>query len=167
MEYAPLIVTLQLHPMHQPFFNALRKAHYPAHANYLDAHLTLFHHLPSDEPLIAEILTARCRREPITLEVNGVHRFDNGTAYTLVSDTLQAFHQSLQEQWKAWLIWRDQQPLWPHITIQNKVTAFKAQQLHEKLEAAFHPFEVVATGISTWLYLNGPWEQVAYFPFHP
>ncbi|PSL45622.1 2'-5' RNA ligase superfamily protein [Chitinophaga niastensis] len=165
MDHAPLIVTLELHPMHQPFFNGLRKAHFPAHANYLDAHITLFHHLPSNEPCIYETLTVLSKQTPFTLKVNGLHRFENGVAYTLASDILQTLHQSMQEKWKAWLVWRDQQPLWPHITIQNKVTAFKSQQLHEKLGAAFVPFEVAAVGITTWLYLNGPWERVAYFPF--
>ena len=54
-EYSPLILTLQLDAQAFAFFNFLRQKHFPAKINYLDAHLTLFHHLPPD-PAVTEVL---------------------------------------------------------------------------------------------------------------
>jgi len=48
-EHDPLILTLNFNNEVQQFFNALRKQHFPPVINYLDAHLTLFHHLPPPE----------------------------------------------------------------------------------------------------------------------
>ena len=48
----PVIITLQLEADAAAFFTTQRKAYFPAHINYLDAHLTLFHALPPEEPLI-------------------------------------------------------------------------------------------------------------------
>ncbi|SFE43940.1 2'-5' RNA ligase superfamily protein [Chitinophaga sp. CF118] len=160
-----LIATLHLHPEHQLFFDKLRDAHFPAHANYLQAHITLFHHLPSNEPLIREQLLKFSKHQPISLLVQDISCFRNGVAYSLVSEELQQLHLTMQEAFMPWLKKRDQQKLWPHITIQNKVTAFKAQMLFEKLKEDFTQFEIKATGINTWLYLKGPWKLMDTLPF--
>lgn len=160
-----LIVTLQLHPDHQQFFDVLRDTHFPAHANYLKAHITLFHHLPSHEPFIREQLEIFAQRPPITLQVNDIRHLGFGVAYSLLSEELQELHTSMQEKFTPWLKRKDQLKLWPHITIQNKATAFKALQLFEKLKADFTPFTIKATGIHTWLYLKGPWKSKDIFPF--
>jgi hypothetical protein len=165
LNHPPLIVTLRLQPQHQQFFNELRKAHFPAHVNYLDAHITLFHHLPSGAPFIHEQLAAFARHTPIKLFVNEIRYLGNGVAYSIESEELLQFHQKMQHTFAAWLNTKDQQILWPHITIQNKATAFKAQQLFEKLSEDFTPFDITATGINTWLYLKGPWKAVETFPF--
>lgn len=165
MNHPPLIVTLRLLPEHQQFFNQLRKMHFPAHANYLQAHVTLFHHLPSSGPFIREQLIQFAKHPPISLLVNEIRHLGNGVAYSIESEELQQLHQSMQHTFTPWLNTKDQQRLWPHITIQNKATAFKAQQLFEQLNEDFTPFEITATGINTWLYLKGPWKAVETFPF--
>ena len=165
MKYPPLIVTLRLQQEQQQFFNELRKTNFPAHANHLDAHITLFHHLPSNAPLIHEQLAAFARHAPIRLLINEIRHLGNGVAFSIESEELQQLHQDMQQTFTAWLNTKDQQRLWPHITIQNKATAFKAQQLFEKLSENFTPFEITATGINTWLYLKGPWKAVETFPF--
>jgi 2'-5' RNA ligase len=165
MNHPPLIITLRLLPEQQQFFNELRKTHFPAHANYLDAHITLFHHLPSDGPFIHEQLKEFARHPNIKLLINKICYLGNGVAYSIESAALQQLHQKMQHTFMPWLNTKDQQPLWPHITIQNKATAFKAQQLFEKLKTDFTPFEITATGINTWLYLKGPWKAVETLPF--
>ena len=40
------IITAKLDEKSQQLLNTLRKEHFPAHLNYLDAHLTLFHQFP-------------------------------------------------------------------------------------------------------------------------
>ena len=157
---APLIISLQLLPEEQAFFNALRAEHFPAHANYLDAHITLFHRLPAKEPLIRETLLQLARRPAMPITVTGVLSAGNWVAYTLESAELQQLHQSMQAAFNQWLIRQDRQPLRPHITIQNKVTAYKAQLLQQRLQAAFTPFQLHATGFCTWQYLKGPWKKV-------
>jgi hypothetical protein len=165
MNPPPLIVTLGLQHDQQQFFNELRKKHFPAHVNYLDAHITLFHHLPSHGPFIHEQLAAFASHAPIRLFVNEIRHLGKGVAYSIESEELQQLHRDMQHTFAIWLNTKDQQPLWPHITIQNKATAFKAQQLFEKLSENFIPFEITATGIHTWLYLKGPWKAVETFPF--
>lgn len=163
---APLIVTLQLEEQHQQFFNLLRKEYFPAHANYIDAHITLFHNLPSTESSIKEKLKYFANHTEINLLVSGIRNIGNGVVYTIESEELQQMHRSMQKAFKPWLIRKDRQRLCPHITIQNKVTAYKAQVLQQKLAASFTPFEIKATGISTWLYLKGPWKAVENFTFN-
>lgn len=161
----PLILTLVLETTWQEWFTALRRAHFPRHRNYLDAHLTLFHHLPPGNAAIDSALVATADREPLLLEAVGVHNMGNGVAFAMASSVLDTLHRSLQQHFDPWLIPQDRQRLWPHITIQNKVTAFKAQTLHRQLSGGFTPFTVPATGLQTWYYRGGPWEPAALYPF--
>jgi hypothetical protein len=162
----PLIITLEMDAVHKEMFNALRKTHFPVHSNYLDAHLTLFHHLPSGENIIEETLNTFSDREQLKLEVNAVKSIGNGVIFTVASEELQILHQSLQQIFMPWLKRQDQQILRPHITIQNKVTEFKATRLLEELQSTFTPFTITATGFSTWHYLGGPWRPAGFFPFN-
>ncbi len=161
-----LIVTLQIEEVYQVHFNTLRQLYFPAHANYLDAHITLFHHLPMGESAIIEGLMGAAARGPIILNVAGIVNFGKGVAYRLVSDDLQMLHQQLQKVFDPWLIKQDRQPLRPHITVQNKVTAYKAEQLHQLLLQDFTPFDIQVTGLQTWRYLHGPWKALETFSFH-
>jgi hypothetical protein len=43
---APIIITADMGKTDQAWANGLRRAHFPAERNYVDAHITLFHHLP-------------------------------------------------------------------------------------------------------------------------
>lgn len=160
-----LVITLQMEEVYQIHFNALRQLYFPAHANYLDAHITLFHHLPAGEPAITAALRGAAERGPLIINVAGIVNFGKGVAYRLVSNELQLLHQQLQQTFDPWLIKRDRQVLRPHITVQNKVTSYKAQQLHQTLLQDFAPFELQATGIQTWRYLHGPWKALETFLF--
>ncbi len=160
-----MIVTLSLEASAQAYFNGLRQKYFPAHSNFLDAHLTLFHKLPSDEPAIVNVLQELQPQGSLWLDVDEVICFGAGVAFSLSSERLLQLHRDMQHALDPWLIRQDRQALRPHITIQNKVTAFKAQQLAASLSVAFKPFKVRATGWSTWLYLGGPWKPLASYPF--
>ncbi|MEO6669386.1 MAG: 2'-5' RNA ligase family protein [Ferruginibacter sp.] len=162
---APLIITLKLDDETQFFFNRLRQEHFPKHVNYLEAHCTLFHKLPASEPIIRNTLAALSQRPAFSMKVAAVKNIGNGVVYTIESGELGALHKSLQESFAAWLTNQDRQTLNPHITIQNKVTAFKALTLYEQLKESFVQFDIKAVGISTFLYLNGPWQHVEDFTF--
>ena len=49
MDAAPLILSAVLDAPVQQRLDALRRAHFPPERNHLDAHVTLFHHLPGAE----------------------------------------------------------------------------------------------------------------------
>ena len=65
----------------------------------------------------------------------------------------------MQHTLAPYLIRNDRKILTPHITIQNKVTAYKAYKTHALLLADFKPFVVQAIGYISWYYAKGYWEM--------
>lgn len=166
MPDAPLILTLTLDAGNQQFFNTLRRRHFPPERNYLDAHLTLFHHLPYNEPqIIDDIKIAVNTCNALLLKVTEIKSIGNGVAYKLECTKLQQLHKHLQLKWEQWLIPQDRQKLWPHITVQNKVDAAQAMLLKAELEQTFKPFEATGVGLSLFEYQGGPWKYINHFPF--
>ncbi|RYU82827.1 2'-5' RNA ligase family protein [Hymenobacter persicinus] len=166
-QFPPLILTLALDAQASAFFNAQRQAYFPPERNYLQAHLTLFHHLPGQRQAeIATQLQERCRTlAPMPLQVTGVQFLGQGVAYRLDSAAVDALHRELQALWQADLTPQDQQRRRPHVTVQNKVRPEVARALHAQLTAEFVPFEAVGTGLQLWAYRGGPWEALATFAF--
>ena len=162
---ATLILTLTLDAASQNYFTSLRNKYYPKYCNYIEAHLTLFHRLPPDEILIEETLQLLTKRNQFNLEVTGIQNTRKGNAFIIASDELQKMHKELQHTFDKYLISKDRQLLSPHITVQNKVTAFKAKTTTEILNATFTPFSVKAVGIDLWLYLKGSWQKKNTFLF--
>jgi 2'-5' RNA ligase len=164
---APLILTLALDAASQAHFNELRQQHFPPERNYLQAHVTLFHHLPSEEQpaIAAELQRLVLGQSALPLRVTGLRFLGRGVAYDLENPQLQQLHRHLQTTWAAWLTPQDQQRLKPHITVQNKVDPAAARALHQELTAQFVPFAATGTGLHLWAYRNGPWEELQEFPF--
>ena len=161
----PLIVTLQIDQAAFNFFNDLRKKHFPPAINYLDAHLTLFHHLP-DNPEVPKLLAALAEKQnTFILDVPEVIKLGRGVAYKLKSEALMHLHTYLKHQWQQWLTPQDKQGFRPHITVQNKVDPVVANTLFLKLQASFIPFQVTGTGFSLWEYHGGPWKKRQDFAF--
>ncbi len=150
----------------QAFFTAQRQKYFPKHVNYLTSHITLFHHLPSGEAHIREVLQSLVKEQSkFSCEVLGLKNIGNGVAYVLDAPPVMVIQKQLQYEFKPYLISQDRHKIWPHITIQNKVTAFKAQQTFKELQQTFTPSSVEITGLTTWLYLGGPWQHVDDFLF--
>lgn len=161
----PLILTLSLDGASASFFNTLREAHFPQERNYLKAHLTLFHHLPATEPMIHETLLEVSKEQPpFSLQVAAVVSIGRGVAYKIDCPSLIAFHKRLQQAWDAWLIPQDQQKLWPHITVQNKVSPEIAKTTLAQLQEDFIPFTASGNRLSLWRYEGGPWRFLQDFP---
>lgn len=157
----PVILTLKISPEAAAYFTELRKINFPAERNYLDAHLTLFHHLPGNEDAIFNAVKTVCEKQkPLVLKVTEVVSIGAGVAFKLESAELKQLHKNLQQQWQLWLTPQDKQALWPHITIQNKVDRQTAVQLQQELSATFTPFEIEGEGLTLWEYLNGPWQKI-------
>ena len=165
---APLILTCLINPEAADFFNSLRKEHFPPERNYLDAHLTLFHHLPPNEPSILSTIREMCNHYPvINLEITEVASTGRGVAYRVDSPALKQLHHTLQQRWKEWLIPQDKQGFRPHITVQNKVAPETARMLQQELAGTFTPFQATALGLQVWEYLGGPWRSVETCFFAP
>lgn len=163
----PLVLTLTLDAEAAAFFNQLRQQHFPPERNHLEAHLTLFHQLPGGEAdrLVSDLKRVSPQYRPLPLAVKEVRLLGRGVAFRLESPLLQQLYRQLQKQWRPYLTAQDQQKLWPHVTVQNKVPADEAKRLHEQLSKDFAPFEVVGTGLHLWEYRGGPWESVQRFGF--
>ena len=162
----PLIVTLELDDVSFSFFNTLRKKHFPAAINFIDAHLTLFHHLPANEPSIYDDLKAWSGEQTLLdLPVTEIKSIGKGVAYKVESLALLSLHKAMQQQWKAWLTPQDGQKLWPHVTVQNKVSAAEARSTLALLQETFQPFAACGLGFRLWSYEGGPWKFLDSFPF--
>jgi hypothetical protein len=163
---SPLIITLRLNEEAFNFFNALRQKFFPPERNFLSAHLTLFHHLPPNEVAIAEELQILSQQQPtLVLSVTDVVSIGKGVAYKIDCPPLVQLHKRMQEKWQHWLIPQDKQKLWPHVTVQNKVTAQVAKETLSELKASFQPFTATGIAFDLWQYEGGPWTFLKSHPF--
>ncbi len=161
-----IIITLKIDNASQLFFDSQRKLYFPAYANFTCAHLTMFHKLPSNEILIKAALQQLSSIDTFEMQVTNIKNIGNFIAYEISSPTLQAIHQKLQIAFTHWLLLKDRQPLWPHITIQNKATDYKAMKTHQKLMETFAPFPIQAIGFTSWFYTKNKWEKEADYFFN-
>jgi 2'-5' RNA ligase superfamily len=162
-----LIITLKIDDTSQTFFNEKRKQHYPAYANFVDAHITLFHKLPSDKEIVCDRLKQLSNTNIFDMQVVGIKNIENFVAYDITSPTLQNMHTEMQITFANMLNEKDREILWPHITIHNKATAYKAFKTHEKLLEDFVPFSISAIGFTTWLYAKKQWVKKEDYLFKP
>ena len=155
----PLVVTLKIDEHSQLFFNEKRTMFFPAHANYVDAHITLFHKLPSINLDIEIGMTQFAQHKKFDLLISDIILFETSVSYAIESPQLLHLHAEMQSKFDPYLILNDRKILKPHITIQNKVTTYKAQKTHVLLLKDFNPFVVKAIGFTSWYYLKGYWDK--------
>jgi hypothetical protein len=166
-EPPPLILTAVLDAPAQQRLDALRRAHFPPERNHLDAHVTLFHHLPgAEEAAVAREVAETTRSEPPPpVEITGVRSLGRGVAVVLASARLAELRGGFAKTWAPWLTSQDRTKRDLHVTVQNKVTPEAARALHAELAAGFTPERTCAVALALWRYRGGPWEPVARFPF--
>jgi len=111
------------------------------------------------------VLKEISNRPVIHMEIAAIKSMGTGVAFEVRSAELMQLHKTLQQKFSPWLITQDRKKLWPHITVQNKVTAFKASQTLALLQKNFEPSPVQGVGIATWLYKDGPWEKLEIYQF--
>jgi hypothetical protein len=163
----PLILTAVLDDAVQQRLDALRRTHFPPERNHLDAHVTLFHHLPGAErEAVADAVAAAVRAPAPAVELTGVRSLGRGVAVVLASPELAALRADLARRWDGWLTAQDRGKRGDlHVTVQNKVTPEAARALHRRLAASFAPERTRAVALALWRYAGGPWEPVARFAF--
>jgi hypothetical protein len=162
-----MILTARIADEHLAFFRDLRRAHFPAARNYLDAHLTVFHNI-SDRHLaeMIEVLGAVAELQPSALAtVVGVRHLGRGVAFEIECMELGEIRSGLRRRFEPWLIPQDLQGWRPHITVQNGVAKEQADGLHAELTASFEARTLLITGLDLWHYRGGPWQAEASFAF--
>lgn len=164
---APIIITAEMGKTDHAWATGLRRAHYPPERNQLDAHITLFHHLPpGDLPEIKSRLAAVASECPPPMAwLSDVMLLGKGVAFRIDSAELLAIRDELAHDFSGLLIPQDQARPRLHITVQNKVDPPVAKALHAKLTATFHPRPLAISGLAAHYYRGGPWENIARWSF--
>lgn len=146
--------------------NGLRRAYFPPERNVLDAHITLFHHLP---PSCLGELRQEVRRlaqePPPPARCERLFSLGRGVAILVVSDGLARLRAGLAERFASLLTPQDMAVPRLHITIQNKVDAATARATLAALDPSFRSRPLKLTGIALWHYRGGPWELIERQPF--
>lgn len=164
---APIIITAEMGKTDQAWANGLRAKHFPPDRNFLDAHITLFHHLPPGH--LAEIksrlaaLTSEC--PPPVAHLTEVMMLGRGVAYRVDSPELLSIRDELTQEFHGLLTPQDQPRPRLHITVQNKVEPATAKALHAELSAAFTPRPLAISSLAAHYYRGGPWEHIATWSF--
>ena len=162
----PLILSAVLHEPVQRRLDDLRRDHFPADRNHLDAHVTLFHHLPGPHlDAVTEAVAAAARAPAPAVDVTGVRSLGRGVAVTLSSPELAALRAELARTWAPWLTPQDRTKRDLHVTVQNKVEPAAARALLASLSATVVPERTRAVALALWRYAGGPWEPVVRFAF--
>ncbi|MGB0176069.1 MAG: 2'-5' RNA ligase family protein [Owenweeksia sp.] len=166
MDKRPIIISLSINHEAQTFFDRLREMYFPPERNFLKAHLTLFHALPGEKlaDIVNELESVAAETRTFELSAQGWKVMGKGVALVLERSQLRDIHQKLQVKWQKHLTAQDAQGLWPHITIQNKVSPQEAQFTYEKVRDMWPP-PVMATGFKLYYYDGGPWEFAGLYPF--
>jgi len=160
---APIIVTALFERNDQAWFDAQRRQYFPPERNQLDAHLTMFHHLP---PSVLDELKHRLAEETRgerapDASVGGLIPLGRGVAYRVDSPGLKQVRGRLAEAFATLLTPQDAGGWRPHVTIQNKATPVAAKVLLSQLQRDFRARPVEVTGYATWYYRSGPWELLS------
>ena len=161
-----LIVTTELGSEDLAWLDRLRRAHYPTERNQLPAHLTIFHALPpSAERELRSLLKHMASEGPPRAQIEGVMDLGRGVAFRVVSPDLDRIRDELAASLHGLLSAQDSGGWRPHITIQNKVAPKVARALLAALEHDFCPRPLAIHGLGLHRYVDGPWENIAAFPF--
>lgn len=164
---APFIVTAQLPPGILAWADGLRREHYPAHRNKLQAHVTLFHSFaPSLREELRNVL-ARMAGEyaPPNARVDGVMPLGGGTALFIESSGMLEIRERIAEHFHGALTAQDSHAPRLHITIQNKVPREEAKALQRTLESTLQPRKFAFHGLEMHLYRETYWEPLGRWVF--
>lgn len=166
MTHAPIIVSALFGSEDFAWLNGLRLAHFPPERNQLDAHLTLFHHLPpSIAPELKRRLATLARRRSPPATAEGPINLGRGVAIRIRSPELESIREELADAFSGLLTPQDAAGWRPHVTIQNKVQPGEARALHDALKNEFRPSNLTIAGLAAWWYRGGPWELLARYAF--
>lgn len=167
MRREPIIMTARMGKADQAWANALRRAHFPPERNFLDAHITLFHHLPGiyEAEAVARVKSLTVEFAPPDAMLSDVMNLGRGVAYRIDSPGLLLIRDMMAEGMHGLLTAQDQGRPRLHITVQNKVEPAQAKALLQQLAAEFCPRPLAIAGLALHRYLGGPWEPIGEWRF--
>jgi hypothetical protein len=157
------ILAAQLDAGSFSWLDALRRAHFPPERNVLSAHLTMFHRLSPQQ--VARVQTVPLPDGPIPVQFDSVMFIGFGNAIRATSPALDRLRADVKAAIGDGLSRQDNQRWTPHVTIQNKVGADAARQLHATLAEAFASRTGSVVGLQVFEYLSGPWRLAQSLPF--
>ena len=160
-------MTLCLDACAQAWFDARRRAHFPADRLVVDAHLTLFHALPGErEAEVAACLARLCAdRAAFPVRVAGLRSLGRGVAYRIEAPDASVLRACVARAFAGDLSAQDRAAWSAHVTVQNKVSPELARRTLAMLSAEPGPGPVTATGLALWRYRGGPWEAAGSWLF--
>jgi 2'-5' RNA ligase len=122
----------------------------------------MFHRLPGEyQARIVEKLVCAARgAKSMVAEVGGVRHLGAGVAFSIESPELQEMRALLKSEFVSWLGPQDMQKWQPHITVQNKSSKTRADELYGVLRQSFQNHSITITGLDLWEYLGGPWRPI-------
>ncbi|KAF8861401.1 hypothetical protein BDZ45DRAFT_740466 [Acephala macrosclerotiorum] len=168
----PLILTLRLDAASEKLLTSLRTRFFPQSINYLAAHITLFHTLPSSHHSIyTSLLTNISSREHLfTIGLKSPFQLGKkGVAINIASFKLRKLHEELQRELGhegIQLTDQDMGRLRPHVTVQNKVGEEEARKTMEILKGEWEERAGKAERFSLWRYeVGGEWTWLRDFDF--
>lgn len=167
MRHDPIIMTASMGRNDQAWANALRRAHFPPERNFLDAHITLFHHLPAahESEAIARTKALVAEFAAPEASLSEVMNLGRGVAYRIHSPGLMTIRAMMAEAFHGLLTVQDQGQPRLHITVQNKVEPAVAKALLQQLAAAFIARPLTIAGLALHRYQGGPWEPIGEWRF--
>ena len=163
----PIIMTASMGAADQAWANGLRRAHFPAERNFLDAHITLFHHLPgyAEGEIVARAKALADEFAPPAAVLSEVMNLGRGVALRVHAPGVLAIRELIAEAMHGLLTAQDQGRPRLHITVQNKVEPAEARALLARLTAEFEPRPLAIVGLALHRYMGGPWEPIGNWRF--
>lgn len=164
---APFIVTAELPPDILAWADSLRREHYPAHRNKLEAHVTLFNSFaPSLREELRGVLSWMAGEySPPGARLDGIMRLGGGTALAIESPGMLAIRERVADHFHGALTAQDTHEPRLHITIQNKVSVQEARGLQQELAETLQPRKFTFRGLGLHLYRETHWEALGRWSF--
>jgi hypothetical protein len=163
MDTTTYILTAEMDGASFAWLDDLRRRHFPAARNFLQAHLTMFHTLSSAQAdRLAEMVLPHAQ---VDLHFQAPVFLGAGVAIKVRSPNLEGLRDRIKRLFGGDATRQDFQRWSPHVTVQNKVHRDEARNLFRELTDEFAKRSGSATGLLLWEYLGGPWRLERRYPF--
>jgi 2'-5' RNA ligase len=168
----PLVLTLRLDAASEKLLTTLRTRYFPQARNHLNAHITLFHALPSSSHSTTTAFLSQISTRETSFTVGIKTPFPlgrKGVGINIASFKLRQLHEELLNELKGEgveMTEQDQRKLRPHVTVQNKVGEEEAMRTLEELRGSWEDTAGKAEALVMWRYeQGGSWTHLQDFPF--
>jgi hypothetical protein len=158
------ILTAKVDKNSQNLLNHLRAEYFPAHRNFLDAHLTLFSHYPVfdlSNPYFSHLLPEK----KMSVSFEQVFYTGMGFAVEVKSPELEVLRSQMLSLLRPAAPGVESSTNKLHVTIQSEVDPRRAINSFEAFSKTWAPVLGEIEGIEVWRPLSGPWGFVGGYRF--